>query len=183
MFAAESSFRLLSDPFQIDHRDALPSSFVWLGITAPSCAESENPPANAGTAGATRLLAVRLNSRMLWRAATMLARSFAANTCPPLLSAMHFRRGSFGLVFIAITYTGTPVRRIDGSAAFAAARAPAGFSGSTTAPRSPEGPLPVGPPTHGFEKHSSSPSVRKTTMKLRQLTAGASDCGNTLLTK
>src|SRR5665811_2058894 len=69
------------------------------------------PPANAGRPGAAMTLAVRLNSRMLCRAFTMLVRSLAGKIWPPLLSAMHLRRGSFGFEFIAMTYTVTPVTR------------------------------------------------------------------------
>ena len=51
-----------------------------------------------------------------------------------------------------------------GSAAWASVRGPGTLSGSATWPRSPDGPSPVVPPTHGSEEHSSWPSVTYTTM-------------------
>src|SRR5450432_366560 len=161
----ESSWKLLSEPLQIDQLERSPLGFRWLGMTAPICAVSPTPPANAGTEGAAKKLALRLKSRIDSRAAWSDVRSVAAKSFPPLLVAMQFRAGkNVGSEFNPTTYTGMPLTRTLGSIALAAARLPAMLSGSRTCPRSPAGPFPVKPPTQGSDEHSSWPSVTYTMM-------------------
>ena len=137
----------------------------WLGMTAPIWAVSPRPPAKAGTDGDAKKFALPRKSRIDSRAPCSVVRSVAAKSWPPLFVAMQFSAGkNAGFVFSPTTYTGTPFTRTLGSIAFAAARRPGELSGSTTSPRSPAGPLPVGPPAHGSDPASSWPSVTNTMM-------------------
>jgi hypothetical protein len=173
----ESSWKLLSEPLQTDQDDSEPFSFRWLGMTAPICAVSPMPPANAGTAGDAKKFALRLKSRMNWSCEASVARSVAWKYWPPERSAMHCRVAlKVGSCVSATTYTGTPLVLTFGSSDAASARRPAALSGSRTSPRSPAGPFPlIVPPEQiaASAPHSSLPSVMYTTMYLRQSIDGS----------
>src|ERR1700682_1627984 len=125
-----SRLNAFKEPAQIDHRDFVLSSLMWLGIAGPKWATSPEPLAKGGRLGAATTLAWGFNSKMLSIAACRPARSRAPLTLPPLLLAMHVRLGSLGSSPMVTMWTGTPFSRMLVFFAAASARMPGAVSGS-----------------------------------------------------
>src|SRR4029453_13819090 len=121
----EWSWKLLTEPLQMDQLERSPLGFRWLGMTAAICAVSPMPPENAGMAGAAKKFALPLKSRSDSGAPWGGVRSVAAKSLPPVFVAMQFRAGKkLGSEFRPTTKTGMPVTRMLGSVELAMARAP-----------------------------------------------------------
>src|SRR4029079_6320417 len=130
--------------------ESSPFGLRWLGMTDPIWAVSPTPPEKAGTDGDAKNVAFCLKFRIDSSAAWSVVRSVAAKSWPPLFVAMQLSAVDVvASLSRPTTKTGTPWVRTLGSAAFAAARRPGALSGSSTPPRSFDGPKPVGPPPHG----------------------------------
>ena len=138
---------------------------TWLGTIPAICAASPVPLAIGGRAGAVKKFGPTWAFKM---AAIADRRPLTSVTNlgggAPLLSAMHWSLFNWLIGSgcpSATTWTGMPVVRIAEFVAARAARAPGGFDGNATAPRSPAGPLLVVPPEQGSALTESMPSVRK----------------------